>query len=396
MRVLSVGNMYPPSSVGGYELVWQSAVAQLRRSGHTVRVLTSDYRADAGGAEHDVHRELRLYWDEHRFPRLSHRQRLRLEQANARAFSAHLHEFEPDIISWWAMGGMSLSLIEQARRAGLLAVGVVCDDWMLYGPRVDAWTRTFATRPRLAAIVDRATGLPTRLRLGDSGTWLFLSETLRKRVERAGIELGATAICNRGPDGDLFRARPPRDWAWRLLYAGRIDPRKGIDTAIEAMARLPEEATLEIDGSGDDAHRRELEGLIHELGVERRVGFVNRPREEVPDGYAGADVLVFPVRWEEPWGLVPLEAMAIGTPVVATGTGGSGEYLRDGENCLLFPPSEADGLATAVRRLAADPGLRQRLREGGFETAAAFSDDFFNQTIERTLELAVRAHRAAV
>ena len=46
--------------------------------------------------------------------------------------------------------------------------------------------------------------------------------------------------------------------------------------------------------------------------------------------------VLFPVRWEEPWGLVPLEAMAVGTPVVASGRGGSAEYLRDGENCLLF------------------------------------------------------------
>ncbi len=56
----------------------------------------------------------------------------------------------------------------------------------------------------------------------------------------------------------------------------------------------------------------------------------------MPAELAAADALLFPVQWEEPWGLVPLEAMASGTPVVATGTGGSGEYLRDGDNCLVY------------------------------------------------------------
>ena len=58
-----------------------------------------------------------------------------------------------------------------------------------------------------------------------------------------------------------------------------------------------------------------------------------KPRAELRDVYAAADVVVFPVQWNEPWGLVPLEAMSVGRPVVASGTGGSAEYLRDGENC---------------------------------------------------------------
>ncbi len=97
-----------------------------------------------------------------------------------------------------------------------------------------------------------------------------------------------------------------------------------------------------------------------------------RPREELPAAYAEADALLFPVRWEEPWGLVPLEAMAVGTPVVATGTGGSGEYLRDGENALVIGrDAEPSDLSGALRRLAGDADLRRRLREGGIATAVA-------------------------
>ena len=71
MRVLTVGNMYPPLSLGGYELAWQSSVEQLRSRGHEVEVLTTDYGLDEGPAPEDepgVHRELRWYWHDHSFP----------------------------------------------------------------------------------------------------------------------------------------------------------------------------------------------------------------------------------------------------------------------------------------------------------------------------------------
>ena len=76
----------------------------------------------------------------------------------------------------------------------------------------------------------------------------------------------------------------------------------------------------------------------------------------------------------------------MGTPVVATGTGGSAEYLRDGENCLLVEPGDADAVAAAVRRLAGDHELRQRLRAGGLETAAAHELSRFTEAIEAELE----------
>ena len=74
--------------------------------------------------------------------------------------------------------------------------------------------------------------------------------------------------------------------------------------------------------------------------------------------------------WEEPWGLVPLEAMALGRPVTASGRGGSSEYLRDGENCLLHVPGDPVSLAETVRRLAGDEALRERLLTGGLRAAS--------------------------
>ena len=105
--------------------------------------------------------------------------------------------------------------------------------------------------------------------------------------------------------------------------------------------------------------------------------------------YAGADAVVFPVTWDEPWGLVPIEAMAHGVPVVATGRGGSAEYLRDGENALLHAPGEPAALATVLRRLADDPDLRERLRRGGAATAPQHTARAFNERLEAVLLAAI-------
>jgi glycosyltransferase involved in cell wall biosynthesis len=235
--------------------------------------------------------------------------------------------------------------------------------------------------------------LPASLHLGEAALWLFLSETLRRRAREGGVEPARSEICNRGADDGRFEPAPEREWGWRLLYIGRIDPRKGIDTAIEALALLDERARLVIDGGGDERHAAELAELAERLGVEDRVEFTRSAREDVPGAYAGADAVLFPVRWDEPWGLVPLEAMAIGRPVVATGRGGSGEYLRDRANCLLFPPADAEALARAISELAADGELRERLRNGGFETAARFSERAFNEQVAHAHERQAEGRR---
>ena len=371
-----MGNMYPPHHLGGYELMWRSAVAHHRAEGHDVRVLTTDWRepyADPSTPEDDdVHRDLHWYWHDHEFPRLGPLGVAKLERHNAATFDRHAEEFQPDAVSWWAMGGMSLSLIERAHRAGLPAAGIVVDDWLLYGPKVDKWTR-FGRRPgrRMKA-------------LSSACRWLFASELLRRRAADEGFEPPGAQVAHPGIDLGLFKEpqpeRPP--WRWDLLYVGRIDERKGVDLAVGALGHLPPEATLRIVGGGDDEHRAQLSDQIEALGVADRVRFERLARGELPAAYAAADAVLFPVRWLEPFGLVPLEGMACGAPVVASGRGGSAEYLRDGENCVLFDVDDGPAaLAGAINRLADDGSLRSSLHNGGRSTAARHDEGAFNTAV---------------
>ena len=373
MRVLTVGNMYPPHHLGGYELVWRGAVEHLRKRGHDVSVLTTDHRR-AGAVDPDpphVHRTLRWWWRDHRFPRYGPIRRVRWERHNWTVLAERLEADRPEAVMWWSMGGMSLSLIERARDAGLPAVGVVHDDWLLYGPRVDGGPRLRQGPLDLGGV-----------------RWLFVSDFVRRKaVERSGLNLQRTEVVPSGIDEAHLRALGPgRAWDWRLLCVGRLDRRKGLDTAIEALALLPE-ARLNVVGDGDDRLGRELRGQAAKLGVIDRVGFRGHREGAALDAqYEAADAVLFPVTWDEPWGLVPLEAMAHGVPVIATGRGGSGEYLRDGGNALLHPAGDAEALAAAVRRMAADASLRERLREAGAATAARHTASRFHQRIEAVLE----------
>jgi glycosyltransferase involved in cell wall biosynthesis len=85
--------------------------------------------------------------------------------------------------------------------------------------------------------------------------------------------------------------------------------------------------------------------------------------------------------------------MALGRPVVATGRGGSGDYLLDGGNTLLFAPGDASALARALSNLARDPALRARLRAGGYETAEAHSEPEFNREAAEEIAAAARGVR---
>jgi glycogen synthase len=388
VRVLSVGNMYPPHHYGGYELVWRSTVEHLRARGHEVRVLTTD--TDTGATEPDgpgVHRELRWRLRDAQFEKASRRVRVSEARHNHRTLDSHLDEFQPDVVAWWAMGGLTLTLLESVRRRGIPAVAFVLDDWLDYGQWADPWTHMLrGGRSGAVRAIARLARIPAAVDFDRAASYVFCSERTRRNALDHGHVLTRTSVANLGIHTDYLSPEPEREWGWRLLYVGRLDPRKGIDTAIQALPHLPDEARLELVGGWDTREEDRLRDLARELGVEQRVGFGgHRDRPQILQAYAGSDAVVFPVRWEEPWGLVPLEAMGKGRPVAATGRGGSGEYLRDGENCVLFEAGDAESLAVALRRLASDADLRRRLYDGGLETAAKYTEPLYNEAVEKAL-----------
>jgi glycosyltransferase involved in cell wall biosynthesis len=355
VRVLCLSTDYPPARSGGYELQCQAFVEHLERHGHQTRVLTSA--------------ELP------RFPAVprptSTAAAWRDEQRAATVLAGRVREFRPDVVSFWRLGELSMSLVERVRRAGLPAVGMVCDPWMVEGPRRDPWARRGA-RPRFAG----------------AARWLFVSRALHREVLAAGVETGRVDIVPWGVDLAAFPLAPARPARRRLLYVGRLSRLKGVDLAVRALAHLPGVA-LDVVGDGDPGYVQELRTLAGVLGVGGRVRFHGaQPRPAVAAAYAQADALLFPVRWQEPFGAVPLEAMARGMPVIATSTGGSAEFLHDGLTALVVPPEDPQAVAAAARRVLAEPALRRRLRSAGRRMAERYPAERSHERVRRALEAA--------
>jgi D-inositol-3-phosphate glycosyltransferase len=157
-----------------------------------------------------------------------------------------------------------------------------------------------------------------------------------------------------------------------LLYVGRQTPIKGLETLLDAMARLRasgSRARLSIVGGDADeplnGHEAALRERLASLGLGDVVTFVGaQPQDRLPAWYVAADATVLPSYYES-FGMVALEAMACGSPVVASRVGGLQTTVRDGVTGLLVPDHDPVALADALGRLLDDEGLRWRLgREG--------------------------------
>jgi glycosyltransferase involved in cell wall biosynthesis len=167
-----------------------------------------------------------------------------------------------------------------------------------------------------------------------------------------------------------------------LVYAGRLTQQKDLHVLLRALVDIPD-ATLTL--AGDGVERARLESMRDELGLGRRAKFVGAlPRAEVLGLLRAADASVLTSAWENfPHGLV--EALAMGTPVVATKVGGVGEIVEDGRNGLLTEPGDPAAFAAAVNRLLSDELLRARLRDAAAPSVERFNQDAVYGRLEAIL-----------
>ncbi len=186
------------------------------------------------------------------------------------------------------------------------------------------------------------------------------------------------AVVPCGVDVQHFTPRgpvEPRSGRLRLLTVSRLVPRKGVGNAIEALALLVaagvDAELVVIGGAGDAGHLEvepetdRLQQVIAEHGLQDRVVLAGRiGHDDLPAWYRSADVVVC-APWYEPFGIVPLEAMACGRPVVATRVGGLIDTVVEDVTGLHVPPRDPEALATAIRRVLDDPDLGARYGEAG-------------------------------
>jgi glycosyltransferase involved in cell wall biosynthesis len=198
-----------------------------------------------------------------------------------------------------------------------------------------------------------------------SDATIAISHSLADFVERwygqrpTVVHYGLTAL----PPPPGLRRAPGR---LRLLAVGRLERQKGFDVLIDAVARATAAGVdLELDICGAGSQRAALQTSLERSGIAGRVQLLGQ-RDDVRELMLHVDALVHPARWEG-FGLVLLEAMRAGLPVIASAVGAIPEVVADGESGLLVAPDDAAALAATIVRVANDHDLLTRLGDGGRE-----------------------------
>jgi D-inositol-3-phosphate glycosyltransferase len=168
-----------------------------------------------------------------------------------------------------------------------------------------------------------------------------------------------------------------------LLFVGRIERLKGLDTLLESVAVVSrtcsgKDLKVLIVGGGDQTEEENAElhrivQLHRDLNLEEQVEFVgSKPQEMLPLYYSAADITIMPSHYES-FGLVAVESMASGTPVIASNVGGLSFTVKDGETGFLVPEENHFALAEQVHTLLKNPELRLRMGEQAAEHALQYS-----------------------
>lgn len=196
---------------------------------------------------------------------------------------------------------------------------------------------------------------------------------------RMGVPRDRISVVPSGVDTEMFTPegeRQPKGARYRLVSAGRLVRRKGFDVVVRALRSLPDTELVIAGGPPrsslvSDPEAQRLWRLANDEGVADRVHLLGQvPHRDMPALLRSADIVVC-TPWYEPFGIVPLESMACGVPVVASAVGGLTDTVVDGVTGLHVPPRQLDQMVQTLRQLLLDESRRQAFGIAGADRARA-------------------------
>jgi phosphatidyl-myo-inositol alpha-mannosyltransferase len=348
---------YAWDAPGGVQVHVRQLGRRLRDRGHDVLVLAPAYTAPAEPWVKAVGSPIRIPFNGSVAPVCPF-------PGSARTVVRELRDFEPDVVH-----AHEPLVLSTAMFATIRAPSPVVATFHAYADRAVLFS---TVAPALRPVWDRL-----RVRLA-------VSRAAAEFVElRFSGEL--VRVIPNGADVELFAAAKPATGlptGRRILFVNRLDPRKGFRVMVEAFARVVEEvpdALLVV--AGDGAEREAVDDLP-QAARERVVMLGSVPHEELPPYHAASEVFAAPAVGRESFGIVLVEAMAAGLPVVASDIPGYREVVRDGVEGILVSPRDPEGLAAALLHLVRDPDVGRRLGQAGRERARRYSWDLVVEELE--------------
>ncbi len=384
MRVLMVHDIGVVD--GGAEVLLTRTTEALTRRGHDLFVLSSDSpeptfaQASFHAADQTQIGKLKYYLH---------------NPGAAKALAKVLDEFQPDVVHLHTITKASPSILRLLKKRHIPTVMTLHDYGLLYPRMHKALPREqFCGFGDEACCVAHAgvgryyfellrTGLHMQQR-DAVRTFIAPSYFVADIAERVGFK-PLEVLPNPGLDGKAPAHKPDEAL---IVYSGRLEPEKGIHELIssfELVRQKVPKAELVIVGGG--SLLSELKSLkMPGLTV---TGFI--PYLEVEKYYQRATVLAVPSLWPEPFGLIGPEAMRFGVPVVASGTGGMGEWALADQTALIADPRDAKAFAHALIRVITDKKLQAKLSKNALDKVKDFSLDIHVQKLEDIYERARHA-----
>ena len=405
MRILVVSNLYPPVQLGGYEA--RCAVTSDRlREWHEVHVLTSTYRREDAPPDPSVRREL---------PFVPHgRQSIPLaplaSAKGMRVMRETLADVRPDLVFVWNGSAIPHAALQVAHESGVPVAYSVGEHWFQLLYSSDAFARFLlpghsglrGAWARVARLVNRLPALRVDPSRPAHAAVCWNSDATRRSS-------GLPPMITPTHEVTIYPGVPqPERWTKlerrpgdtpTIAYVGRVEEVKGPQVAYKALAELRDrhgiEARLVLAGSCEADMQRELDDLAARLRITDQVELrgmldhaaIGRLLEE-------SHALVVPSVWEEPFGIVLLEAALARVPVVASRSGGMPEALREGSEALFFRIEDATGCADALAQTLRDPGATEARVAAAYERANALSFERYIADMERFVSQAGADQRA--
>lgn len=407
MRILVISNLYPPVAVGGYEVRCAHTVEWLCRR-HEVQVLTSSRRRGMLQADSRVLREL-PFLDE------GVRGTLRAPFASLRAVRVvrrALRNHRPDLVFVWNASHIPRAAVLAAQAWGKPVAFSVADPWLGVFVEGDQFLRYLAPGSHdhglrgawahIVRLINRLPGLRIELDVPRPASIVWNSEALREMtpVPPCISPVLERVIHPATQHEELFSSleRSPASTP-TVAFVGRLEPEKAPDVACRAIALLRDrhglDCRLVLVGTGDAATLALLEQLIDDLSIGDRVEIRGSlPASGVAEVLASAHALVVPSRWQEPFGLVCLEAALARVPVVASMSGGMPEMFRSETEALFFPIDDSEACADALARTFTDRAVTEARVRAAHDRAATYSLARYREDYEAFVEDAVSAGAA--
>jgi phosphatidyl-myo-inositol alpha-mannosyltransferase len=375
VRIGIVSQSYYPRYGGVTEHVHHTAV-ELRRRGHEVTIITGRFRkGDEDRHEIGVERIGTNIMVPFNRAFIDFTVGLSLRQQLRRLF--HTYNFEV--------------LHTHSPNAPSLPVLAVQEAWC-------AQVGTFHTTAGRSLLQDLFRGYLARTTISRLDARIAVSKTAKASTRL--YYPGEYHIIPNGVDIERFHpgVEPIERWMdpeyVNLLFVGRLDPRKGLQYLLAAMPEIVERTRgrARLLVVGDSYLRTKFEAQVTPA-MREHIHFLGHvPSADLPRWYATGDIFISPASGNESFGIVLVEAMAAGTPVVATDIPGYRSVIDPGVNAEAFPPGDVKALARVVSALVEDPDRRARLAERGRARAIEFAWPEVTERIEAVYREAMAAH----